>query len=166
VPSLPAALSVPAASGLSGVERVRTGADGHVALVELVGYGSLIESLELPDCDDRHVLAAAITSGAQVIVATTRKISRPRSCRRGTLRQSVRHHFPAAKESDQLGGGARPHPARGFHRGVHTVPVADATRSAALFPRVRFSSAYCVVPACNRPVSPAIGDNVPSGALG
>jgi len=32
------------------------------------GYRALIEGLELPDPDDRHVLAAAIRAGAQVIV--------------------------------------------------------------------------------------------------
>lgn len=36
------------------------------ALVD--GYESLVESLQLPDADDRHVLAAAITCGAQHIV--------------------------------------------------------------------------------------------------
>jgi hypothetical protein len=34
----------------------------------VTGYQSLIESLELPDRDDRHVLAAAIRCGASVIV--------------------------------------------------------------------------------------------------
>ena len=32
------------------------------------GYEPLIEGLKLPDADDRHVLAAAIKAGAQVIV--------------------------------------------------------------------------------------------------
>ena len=36
----------------------------------VTGYEPLIESLRLPDPDDRHVLAAAIRSGAQVIVTT------------------------------------------------------------------------------------------------
>lgn len=39
----------------------------------VTGYEPLIESLPLPDPDDRHVLAAAITSGAQVIVTTNLK---------------------------------------------------------------------------------------------
>lgn len=34
----------------------------------VVGYEPLIEGLKLPDPDDRHVLAAAIKAGAQVIV--------------------------------------------------------------------------------------------------
>jgi hypothetical protein len=37
----------------------------------VIGYEPLIESLQLPDPDDRHALAAAIKSGAQVIVTTT-----------------------------------------------------------------------------------------------
>jgi hypothetical protein len=32
------------------------------------GYEPLIEGLKLPDPDDRHVLAAAVKAGAQVIV--------------------------------------------------------------------------------------------------
>ncbi|MCU7919271.1 MAG: PIN domain-containing protein [Candidatus Thiodiazotropha sp. (ex Epidulcina cf. delphinae)] len=34
----------------------------------VTGYETLIEKLELPDADDRHVLAAAIRCGAQAIV--------------------------------------------------------------------------------------------------
>ena len=34
----------------------------------VTGYDDLIESLTLPDPDDRHVLAAAIVAGAEVIV--------------------------------------------------------------------------------------------------
>jgi hypothetical protein len=37
------------------------------------GYEPLIESLELPDRDDRHVLAAAIKANAQVIVTRNGK---------------------------------------------------------------------------------------------
>ena len=35
---------------------------------EVTGYRPLIEGLELPDLKDRHVLAAAIKCGAQIIV--------------------------------------------------------------------------------------------------
>jgi PIN domain len=50
------------------VERIRMLMDTHIqdALVE--GYEHRIESLSLPDADDRHVLAAAIHCGAKVIV--------------------------------------------------------------------------------------------------
>lgn len=34
----------------------------------ITGYRHLVEAVELPDADDRHVLAAAIRSGSQVIV--------------------------------------------------------------------------------------------------
>ncbi|MEV6150880.1 PIN domain-containing protein [Nonomuraea sp. NPDC052129] len=37
------------------------------------GYEPLIEGLKLPDCDDRHVLAAAIKVGAKVIVTSNLK---------------------------------------------------------------------------------------------
>jgi hypothetical protein len=36
----------------------------------VTGYEPLIDSLKLPDPDDRHVLAAAIKASAQVIVTT------------------------------------------------------------------------------------------------
>jgi len=39
----------------------------------VTGYEPLIESLKLPDPDDKHVLAAAIKSGAQVIVTSNLK---------------------------------------------------------------------------------------------
>jgi predicted nucleic acid-binding protein len=39
----------------------------------VTGYEPLVESLQLPDPDDRHVLAAAIKSSAQVIVTTNLK---------------------------------------------------------------------------------------------
>src|SRR6476659_4177533 len=34
----------------------------------VTGYESLVDGLDLPDPDDRHVLAAAIRTGAQAIV--------------------------------------------------------------------------------------------------
>lgn len=40
----------------------------------VVGYEPLIESLTLLDPDDRHVLAAAIKSGSQVIVTNNARI--------------------------------------------------------------------------------------------
>jgi hypothetical protein len=40
---------------------------------EVTGYESLIEGLVLPDPDDRHVLAAAVRAGAQLIVTSNLK---------------------------------------------------------------------------------------------
>lgn len=42
--------------------------DENVLDCVVTGYERLIPGLQLPDPDDRHVLAAAIRSGAQVIV--------------------------------------------------------------------------------------------------
>jgi len=42
--------------------------DASVADCLVAGYESLIDGLDLPDADDRHVLAAAIVGGASVIV--------------------------------------------------------------------------------------------------
>lgn len=39
----------------------------------VTGYEDLVESLSLPDRDDRHVLAAAIRCGAQVIVTENKR---------------------------------------------------------------------------------------------
>jgi hypothetical protein len=39
----------------------------------VTGYEDLIDSLKLPDLEDRHVLAAAIRAGAQVIVTANLK---------------------------------------------------------------------------------------------
>ena len=49
-------------------ERIRDLMNAHVRDCLVSGYESLIPSLTLPDPDDRHVLAAAIHCGAQVIV--------------------------------------------------------------------------------------------------
>ncbi|MDQ0469799.1 hypothetical protein QO011_002815 [Labrys wisconsinensis] len=42
--------------------------DAHVRDAVVSGYEPLIETLVLPDPDDRHVLAAAIRAGASVII--------------------------------------------------------------------------------------------------
>ena len=47
---------------------VRTAMDSHAEDCLVTGYEALIGSLTLPDPDDRHVLAAAIVAGADVIV--------------------------------------------------------------------------------------------------
>jgi hypothetical protein len=48
--------------------RTRTLRDEAVRDCLVTGYEELIDSLTLPDPDDRHVLAAAIRAGAEVIV--------------------------------------------------------------------------------------------------
>jgi PIN domain len=50
------------------VERIRDLMNDHVRDCLVTGYESLIPTLTLPDPDDRHVLAAAIHAGADVIV--------------------------------------------------------------------------------------------------
>lgn len=50
------------------LERVRELMDTNVRDCLVTGYEPLIETLRLPDPNDRHVLAAAIQSGASLIV--------------------------------------------------------------------------------------------------
>lgn len=50
------------------LERTRTLMNSHVRDCLVTGYEELIPALTLPDPDDRHVLAAAIRSGSDVIV--------------------------------------------------------------------------------------------------
>ncbi len=50
------------------LERTRELMDAHVRDCLVHGYESLIPSIDLPDNDDRHVLAAAIVAGADLIV--------------------------------------------------------------------------------------------------
>ncbi len=50
------------------VERIRDLMNAHVRDCLVTGYEDLIGALTLPDPDDRHVLAAAIRAGADVIV--------------------------------------------------------------------------------------------------
>lgn len=45
----------------------------YIPDARVTGYEDLIESLELPDLDDRHVLATAIRSNSQVIVTNNLK---------------------------------------------------------------------------------------------
>ncbi len=52
------------------VEHTRDLMDLHVQDALVTGYESRIEAVTLPDADDRHVLAAAIHCGADVIVTT------------------------------------------------------------------------------------------------
>lgn len=50
------------------LERTRALMNEAVRDCLVTGYEELIVSLKLPDCDDRHVLAAAVRAEAQVIV--------------------------------------------------------------------------------------------------
>jgi hypothetical protein len=50
------------------IARTRTLMNSHVLDCMVTGYEGLIESLHLPHAKDRHVLAAAIKAGAEVIV--------------------------------------------------------------------------------------------------
>ena len=50
------------------LERTRDLMNRHARDSMVTGYEGLIEALSLPDPDDRHVLAAAIHAGAEVIV--------------------------------------------------------------------------------------------------
>ncbi|MFO0963671.1 MAG: PIN domain-containing protein [Phycisphaerales bacterium] len=50
------------------LQRTRELADAHVPECLVEGYEQLVPSLVLPDPDDRHVLAAAIRCGADLIV--------------------------------------------------------------------------------------------------
>ena len=52
----------------AGIERTRRLMDAHVQDALVTGYEDRIPLLELPDPDDRHVLAAAAHCGAAVIV--------------------------------------------------------------------------------------------------
>jgi predicted nucleic acid-binding protein len=50
------------------LDRTRSLMNAHVRDCLVTGFESLMAGLELPDADDRHVLAAAIRAGADVIV--------------------------------------------------------------------------------------------------
>lgn len=57
-----------AATSAERLARTRTLMNDAVRDCLIEGYEDLIDSLALPDPDDRHVLAAAIRAGAEVIV--------------------------------------------------------------------------------------------------
>ena len=55
------------------LERTRTLMNRAIRDVLVDGYQRIVDGLELPDPDDRHVLAAAIRCGAQAIVTANLK---------------------------------------------------------------------------------------------
>jgi hypothetical protein len=57
----------------SQLERTRQLMDKHAPDALITGYRQLIPALNLPDPNDRHVLAAAVRSGASVIVTNNTK---------------------------------------------------------------------------------------------
>ena len=57
----------------SAMQKVRQLMDANVENSLVVGYEPLIETLSLPDPNDRHVLAAAIVAGAKFIVTNNLK---------------------------------------------------------------------------------------------
>jgi hypothetical protein len=75
-------------------ERIRELMNAHVPDCLVVGYETVTPTLDLPDPDDRHVLAAAIHGGATALVTfnladfpqdklsptTSRRFTRTRSC--------------------------------------------------------------------------------------
>lgn len=52
------------------LDRTRALMEAAIPAAMVTGYEPLVPTLTLPDEDDRHVLAAAIRCGAQVIVTT------------------------------------------------------------------------------------------------
>jgi predicted nucleic acid-binding protein len=57
----------------ANLEKVRELMDRYAPDAKVTGYQSLIPGLELPDPDDRHVLAAAIKSKSDAIVTSNLK---------------------------------------------------------------------------------------------
>jgi predicted nucleic acid-binding protein len=55
------------------LERTRDLMNQHAVGATVTGYEGLIDGLRLPDANDRHVLAAAITAGASIIVTSNLK---------------------------------------------------------------------------------------------
>lgn len=55
------------------IERCRRLMDAHSPDAVVTGYEGRVAALELPDPDDRHVLAAALECGAAVIVTFNRR---------------------------------------------------------------------------------------------
>jgi hypothetical protein len=67
------------------LERTRSLMNAHVRDCLVTGFEHLIPSVELPDPDDRHVVAAAIHSGASLIVTFNLKDFPPEQLKRYNL---------------------------------------------------------------------------------
>jgi hypothetical protein len=67
--------------------------NGSVRDCLVTGYQPLIEALDLPDPDDRHVLAAAIKAGAQLIVTRNLKDFPAKSLAQWDIRPKSPDHF-------------------------------------------------------------------------
>jgi hypothetical protein len=83
------------------LERTRALMDSHIRDCLVSGYESQIPTLELPDPDDRHVLAAAIVGRCDVIVTQTSGIfriqrSHPTDRRSASGRLSLQSPQPGA----------------------------------------------------------------------
>jgi predicted nucleic acid-binding protein len=72
------------------LERTRALMNAHAEDSLVKGYENVIPALALPDPDDRHVLAAAIHSQADVIVTYNLRDFRTRCCLVSALRRITR----------------------------------------------------------------------------
>jgi predicted nucleic acid-binding protein len=80
----------------AALEATRRSMDKAFPGSNITGYESLIESLSLPDPDDRHVLAAAIKAKVQVIVTANLKDFPPSAL----ISYAIRAEHPDAFVSD------------------------------------------------------------------
>lgn len=72
------------------LERTRTLMNANVRDCVVQGYCDLIDGLELPDPNDRHVLAAAIRVHADVILTFNLEVFRPRDSLSTASRPNIR----------------------------------------------------------------------------
>lgn len=79
--------------GRAQLDRTRSLMDSHVRDCLVTGFEPLIETIELPDPDDRHVVAAAIHCGADLIVTSNL---------RDFPDERIRHHGIKAEHPDDF----------------------------------------------------------------